>query len=57
MFADFNVPYPHWKDPNDPIALKGFKVTVDVILFSCKDTDHNPQGGGVIFACLYGAPS
>jgi hypothetical protein len=28
-----------------------------VILFSCKDTDHNPQGGGVIFACLYGAPS
>ena len=44
MHANFNVPCPHWKDPDDPIVLEGIKLTFGKILRSHKNTDHNKQG-------------
>jgi len=44
MTAEFNVPCPHWKEPDDPIVLEGICVTFGKILLSHEDTDHDPQG-------------
>jgi len=34
MHANFKVPCPHWKDPDDPIVLEGIKLTFGKILLS-----------------------
>ena len=44
MTAEFNVPCPHWKEPDDPIVLEGIRVTFGKILLSHEDTYHDPQG-------------
>ena len=44
MTAEFNIPCPHWKEPDDPLVLEGIRVTFCKIMLSHEDTDHDPQG-------------
>jgi hypothetical protein len=44
MHADFNVPYLHWKDLDDPAILEGIKLTFGKILISHENTAYDPKG-------------
>jgi len=34
MHADFNLPHPHWKDPDDPIIFEGINLTFGKIFIN-----------------------
>ena len=44
MRADFNVPCPHWKDPNVPIVLEVIQLTFGKVLLFHGETEHDPKG-------------
>ena len=48
--VEFDTPYLHWHNQNDPVVMEALELTFGQILMEHGNTSHDPQG--VLSLCL-----